>query len=665
MKIRITTTMNVNVRSGPGMVYDKVEQVRAGTTFTATDTSKDKNKILWYKVDKGWICGTYVTLDKSRQAADMTRAYKLKSATGEIPPPAGEGETQKLPTNADYGGTKNPNSSIGEVEDRVEGADSTDILLGKRIFGIPYQYLDTTDIRLGNDSNKNTSYDRELGLNFAEMMSELPILSVIPGVPMFMPDLSEAEKSTMLNILADKAQGIAERMTDNALESIAGDSAFGKDLRYFSFQEDFTTFVRYFNTLCQMNAVMMGLGNEYVPGAPNNNDDYKFAFFDWTKYTLSISMAGRISDKAKQLGATENKQTVQEEIFGYSRAAKERFDQLVSSDKNVASATLDYYDTAVEPYYTDFVVRPGINYSETFGNDKKDSIIAGMFNQASDTMKELQFILNTSRAVSEETVKESKEAALGALKQGAEALGNNTFVNRFLKGASSILSGANIVFPELWSSSNYSRSFSIEIPLYTPYGSLTNIFMDILVPIWFWIAISAPRQASANSYSAPFLLKCHVPGIFSVDMGMVESLTINKGVDNEWSVDGYPLAVTLSVQIVDLYSSFYISRINGISPTDAYNFLQNNGLIDYVAVQSGIDMKRGEFGKKLAVAEALGRTAFSDFFTHPLASNQETVASAVRDIGTAGKLIVAAATRASDRYISFNTNGGEDSGNEG
>jgi hypothetical protein len=121
-------------------------------------------------------------------------------------------------------------------------------------------------------------------------------------------------------------------------------------------------------------------------------------------------------------------------------------------------------------------------------------------------------------------------------------------------------------------------------------------------------------------------------------MGMVESLTITKGVNNEWSVDGYPLAVNLQISIVDLYQSFFISRINGISLTDAFNMMMNNSLIDYVSVQSGIDMKRAEWDKKLDVAVALAANAGHDLFHHPSAAVKESQATAIRDMSAIGRV---------------------------
>ena len=107
--------------------------------------------------------------------------------------------------------------------------------------------------------------------------------------------------------------------------------------------------------------------------------------------------------------------------------------------------------------------------------------------------------------------------------------------------------------------------------------------------MWHWIALVAPRQSTINSYTAPFIVRAYIPGMFSSEMSIVENLTITKGGDGSaWSVDGYPLEIKLSISLKDLYNTFAMSMISDLK--SAYDMLWNNALIDYVSVQSGLDM---------------------------------------------------------------------------
>ena len=147
--------------------------------------------------------------------------------------------------------------------------------------------------------------------------------------------------------------------------------------------------------------------------------------------------------------------------------------------------------------------------------------------------------------------------------------------------------------------------------------------------MWHWIALVAPRQSTINSYTAPFIVRAYIPGMFSSEMSIVENLTITKGGDGSaWSVDGYPLEIKLSISLKDLYNTFAMSMISDLK--SAYDMLWNNALIDYVSVQSGLDMKLSEFAKKIEVAKALGNTAVSAIWNYPLEKAKERLAQSIR-----------------------------------
>ena len=169
----------------------------------------------------------------------------------------------------------------------------------------------------------------------------------------------------------------------------------------------------------------------------------------------------------------------------------------------------------------------------------------------------------------------------------------------------------------MWGDSSYSRSYNVSIPLKAAYGTREEIFMSIFVPMMYWVCLTAPRQLTINTFSAPYLCRCFIPGICSVDMGIVESLSIEKGGEGAWNVDGLPLQMTLNISIKDLYSAMSISRINGVSPTDAYNFVNNNAYLDYLAVQGGLDLRKQEGLLKQELAFQIAQNQFHDLMEIP------------------------------------------------
>lgn len=630
MIVKITTLGDVNVRTGAGMEFGSNRTVKAGTTLTSSNQRKDPIGNIWYEVQQGWICGKYVTLDKDLQKPDLNKRMKKLQRQilqrfddeeeeeeeggdddGETVELTEEEVEQRRRQNSGYNvdGSVGIDVNQGDITDgsliprgsqrNVENENANDIHLGRRIFGVPYQFLPSTDLRV---SDVGGTTDPELGLAYTEMMNEAPILCVLPGKPMFLPDLSDDQKKNFINMMTDKIHEMNSAIT----RVVPGSADDNMDTRFFSFATDYSDFIRYFNTLCQMCAIMMGLGGDTMP--PGSNEFYQFRFFNWAGYALANILAGRNSKNGTLNGANEGAVGQLKTTASDARdAAVGALNAFMSGDKQKLIDIAKAFDAS--SMYTDFYINPAISYSENFNNSVSASAIAGMFESASDMAKDIGFLLNTG-AVNQDLVDKSNESAARALdsvvKKNLE--GNNGILGRLIKGTTTVLSGANLIFPDIWKNSTYSKSYSIEIPLSTPYGSRRNIFLDILVPMLFWVTLAAPRQYSVNSYGSPFLVRCHVPGIFSVDCGIVESLTITKGGDGSaWSVDGFPLQMNLSVSIRDLYSEIPISAINGASFTDAYNFLWNTALIDYISVQSGMNMKTSELMKKLDVAEALAR----------------------------------------------------------
>ena len=60
-------------------------------------------------------------------------------------------------------------------------------------------------------------------------------------------------------------------------------------------------------------------------------------------------------------------------------------------------------------------------------------------------------------------------------------------------------------------------------------ASRQSIFLNCFVPMFHVLGFVLPRQTTANSYESPFLLKAHCGRWFSCEMGVMDSVEINKG----------------------------------------------------------------------------------------------------------------------------------------
>ena len=262
----------------------------------------------------------------------------------------------------------------------------------------------------------------------------------------------------------------------------------------------------------------------------------------------------------------------------------------------------------MDNYYIDFFIKPP-SYSESFSNQTAESMLANAMDSGSNLLKEFAFLTSGAGATIFNTAQVNTAAwaqyQTDKINQLIKDDGLKRFFNRILTSASTIITGGNLVFPNIWQNSSYNRDFNIEITLATPYGDKESIFLEIFVPLMFLLALVLPRQATVNSYVTPFLVRANVPGFFNCEMGIIRDMQITRGgSDNSaWSVEGLPTEVTVSLSIEDLYNS--LSMSNFATKNNIYNFLYNTALFDYIGNQCGISMRTTDWDKRLKLVQTL------------------------------------------------------------
>ena len=228
--------------------------------------------------------------------------------------------------------------------------------------------------------------------------------------------------------------------------------------------------------------------------------------------------------------------------------------------------------------------------SENFGNDTARSILADKINSMSDIGREVQFLtgisgfdvdLFSAKELNKDagnTDKMTKTGSLGTMKG---------FMGMIMNGAKTVFAGGKLEFPELWADSSYSSSYSINLKLVSPDYDRRSWYINIGVPLMHLIAMCAPRQVSPNGYVSPFLVRAFYRGFFNIDMGLM-SMSVQKGSEGGWTVDGLPTTVDVSIEIKDLYSKLSISseRILGKGASQTFG---NVGLITYLANMAGVN----------------------------------------------------------------------------
>ena len=590
---------NVNARSGAGSGFDISNKIPQGYQLTAKNTKKDGAGVIWYETDFGWVNSKFVKQPNQVKQAKAATPMVMAAVNSED-----NYSADKVPANPGVN-TRSLISSVTDVVDTLSAAGvnlgvlgslagvstttSQSAILSRRIFGTPFQFLDSTDMRPD---------DGPLGLQFTNnIMAETPIFSVIPGLPKYLKDLTTEEKQQMSQTLINKIDANTEGLREMLGEIL---DAKDRDLKFFEFDSDTSQYITYVDLMCRMCAIFLGIGDLLVPGTSE-----KYSEFNWFKWKLSNAYASQTSEAG---GLMDLASDVIDSVFGSSdsKEANNAYPKLAHSMNQID--VLDNNEWSMDNYYIDFFIKPP-SYSESFSNQTAESMLANAMDSGSNLLKEFAFLTSGAGATIFNTAQVNTAAwaqyQTDKINQLIKDDGLKRFFNRILTSASTIITGGNLVFPNIWQNSSYNRDFNIEITLATPYGDKESIFLEIFVPLMFLLALVLPRQATVNSYVTPFLVRANVPGFFNCEMGIIRDMQITRGgSDNSaWSVEGLPTEVTVSLSIEDLYNS--LSMSNFATKNNIYNFLYNTALFDYIGNQCGISMRTTDWDKRLKLVQTL------------------------------------------------------------
>lgn len=666
MNLNIKTLYGVNVRLGPDTTFEVIDNVDAGKILKATEFKKDGAGTGWYKVDTDkWICARFVTTEVTKSDINkamgrttntvlkMARSPMALNATtreGEATTDTGFKETTadsskkvmsateqtlKDIENSIIGSAVDINSGLfGSLASGIIGTDTgaapDSVILNQRIFGTPFQFLDTTDIRPSGCA---------LGIFFqSSIMGEAPILSILPGRPDYLADLDDESKQNLIQSLASQVSD-ANNKVNGWVQDMLHEKQF--DTKYFEFLPQYSMYIRYVNILCRLGAIYLGLDGTQNDGdsnpdvvmnkaqVPGSGKLYKY--YDWSLYTLSNTYALKAVNDTEGLEAIANdlKNTDFEASFFETKEGK---DSVFETTVKKGAVHLTSYD--MQKYYVDFYINPSMSYSESFTNQTTESALAGALSKASGFQKEFLFLLEAAgydASTSLKDLNKELDAAKGDISSTLGSGGASKIMNRLLGGMQSVITGSNIVFPEVWQSSSFERNYSFEIKLCTPYGDKESIYLEIMVPLFHLLALVLPTQATVNTYSSPFIVRTILPGFFASEMGIISDLTINKGGSGDsWTADGLPTEVTVNITIRDLYNSLSMSKFD--TPKDIYNFVWNSALMDFIGVQCGVNMKKSEMNKKLEILQTFAENWMPDLESSMLDTIKESSSQSILKI---------------------------------
>ena len=487
-----------------------------------------------------------------------------------------------------------------------------------RLFGIPYQFLPSVDPRIPTISET-------VGRKFAEnIVMDAPVITIMPGKPKYLPGAKD--KQTMTHALIDAATDIM-----NPLQAVLKNQSNDESLKYYDFESSYREYIQYVNILCRTCASFLEI-DEKIDG------EYCYKY-DYSKYKWNTdfengnsSLEKIINNSRKKINIT-NVETEDKSLIGQA------VDKVVDAAGNIIDKTkqilfetsdvIENVDDLLTNYnYVQFFI-DATSIDESFTNDVTESKIKSALNTGSDLFKELAFVTNSAGIGNMN--EEIADFAESTLKTATDTLfGGNTnlsgALSRVLNLADNVAKGENIIMPQVYQNSRYDKSYSFTVHLKSPYGTKFGYFMDICVPLMHLIALGLPKQTTANTYGSPFLVKAYCEGLFTCNMGMVTSMSITKGTNGSFSVDGLPTEVDVTVSITDLYSDLSMSP-----QSSPILFVNNSSLIEYLATTCGLSLITPNIQARLDMLTNALVNSFTDIGDNIMAGITETVDNYVKD----------------------------------
>lgn len=238
--------------------------------------------------------------------------------------------------------------------------------------------------------------------------------------------------------------------------------------------------------------------------------------------------------------------------------------------------------------YVGFRIDRSVDASESFSNSTSPSEFAQTFNDGvrNANNQQLKSILSgtTGIGIVDGLLSQAKSIFQGA----ADAISSMTGVDFFTNLGSAVISGAYLDIPEQYAGSDFGKSHSINLQLRSPYGDMISIYQSIIVPLSMILSGCLPRAGGDNSYVQPFLCRVYCKGMFSVPMGIIDSVNVKRGSSEfGWTYQNLPTCVDVSISIKDMSPVMYMTMADGIFTS---MLAQDSAFKEYMLTLSGVGL---------------------------------------------------------------------------
>ena len=485
---RVINTNELKVRKGPGLGYDIIGYLREGEVIEELDRST-VNGVTWINHTKLGSSGWSASWSGDETYLEFAEYVGVGSSGSSTPP-------YKYDDNVGEGYKPNINSLFGLINSKVSNSEFVKFKNIGGIFGLPYQFLPNTDIRLSGDKATEN-----IGYEYAERIIErIPLLFLSPGKANFMTKFSKQERKNIIE---------AEIKMWNGLNTASLDDLLTKEGRYYTFEETRTEYYKYVNPMCRIAARFLDLQDVYLNGTKLDN-------MNWANYAdYSVSSLGDFTSYGAIPFYVDSESSLTESF----------------SNETTTSSFLS-----------------GVNDISKLGQEL--NFLLGYIPAATDV--DIGKIVNKDVADNVQTIDEMVSKLMGA---GSFFTKLTNHMATVMSGGKLIFPE---IWGDSTFSRSYTCSFKFISPDPSILSVYLNVLVPLFHLIGMVAPQSIP--ANPNGYMNPFLIRAAYKGVFNIDMGIITNMSITKGAECQWTPEGIPTSIIVNIDIKDLYSALSITK---------------------------------------------------------------------------------------------------------
>lgn len=478
----------LHIRSGPGTSYKSVGGLSKGESVTEIE-QQTTGSDLWVKHNAGWSCAkqgsnTYMTCEKAPSPTTDTSENS--------PPPTEEendGDTEGSGYQPDISDILSfTNSSISNSEfARIKNIAG--------VFGLPYQFLPSTDPRLYQSDNvENIGYEYA-----SKIIERIPLLLISPGKPNFMTRYSKKNKENILEKLINLGAGNDQFAS---IEDLVEENG-----RYYTFEYDQKRYYKFVNPMCRIAAIYLGLQDIKIDGT-------RLDRMNWETLT---------QQRIKSIGDFGNFSAVPFYIDTDS-SISESFSNSTTQSM-IASTVNSVSDMGRELNFLLGYTSAGTGVDIL----SKDADIASSIENINTTINNLLGNNNFLSSLS----KHLTTVASGGKLTFPEIWSDSSF-------SRSYNCEIKLISPD---ASKLSVYLNVLVPLFHLLG----------------LVAPQSVRTNPNGYTNPFIIRAIYKGFFNVDMGIITDMSVTKGAECQWTPEGVPTSISINIGIKDLYQAMSIT----------------------------------------------------------------------------------------------------------